>query len=164
MEELEIFDKLKESKYYIKQLNIAIDNDDDFTIARLITIIDLELKSIRKVQNDKIKRENEMCKDFNKRAYLKSKEDITALINEFNDLLDLFKLAQICKSEQLMYYEYNKMIQCLNEILKKSEKEDINRFKSLREQLERIKKDVKNTLDYLYEKAECLDFVPNNTL
>lgn len=116
MEDLKIIRKLPNSTEYLTKLITAANAGDEATIGEVFEKLEQELKMIRKKSNITFESSKNMWNNPEAHfADVRAKET-RDLQNEFEDRMDLFKLASMCNYEPTMVFEFAKMIQNLADI------------------------------------------------
>ena len=116
MEDLKIIRKLPNSTEYLTKLITAANAGDEATIGEVFEKLEQELKKIRKESSITFERSKNMWKDPEAHFAGVRAEETRDLQNEFEDRMDLFKLASMCNYEPTMAFEFAKMIQNLADI------------------------------------------------
>ena len=116
MEDLKIIRKLPNSTEYLTKLITAANAGDEATIGEVFEKLEQELKKIRKESSITFERSQEMWNDPEAHFAGVRAEETRDLQNEFEDRMDLFKLASMCNYEPTMVFEFAKMIQNLADI------------------------------------------------
>ena len=116
MEDLKIIRKLPNSTEYLTKLITAANACDEATIGEVFEKLEQELKKIRKESSITFERSQKMWNDPETHFAGVRAEETSDLQNEFEDRMDLFKLASMCNYEPTMVFEFAKMIQNLADI------------------------------------------------
>ena len=116
MEDLKIIRQLPNSTEYLNKLITAANACDEATIGEVFEKLEQELKKIRKESSITFERSQEMWNDPEAHFAGVRAEETRDLQNEFEDRMDLFKLASMCNYEPTMVFEFAKMIQNLADI------------------------------------------------
>lgn len=116
MEDLKIIRKLPNVTEYLTKLITAANTSDEATIGQIFEKMEQELKEIRKKSSINFERSKNMWNDPETHFAEVRAEETMDLQNEFEDRMDLFKLASMCKYEPAMAFEFAKMIQNLADI------------------------------------------------
>ena len=116
MEDLKIIRKLPNSTEYLTKLITAANACDEATIGEVFEKLEQELKKIRKESSITFERSKNMWNNPEAHFADVRAEETRDLQNEFEDRMDLFKLASMCNYEPTMVFEFAKMIQNLADI------------------------------------------------
>lgn len=116
MEDLKIIRKLPNSTEYLTKLITAANAGDEATIGEVFEKLEQELKKIRKESSITFERSKNMWNNPEAHFADVRAEETRDLQNEFEDRMDLFKLASMCNYEPTMVFEFAKMIQNLADI------------------------------------------------
>lgn len=116
MEDLKIIRKLHNSTEDLTKLITAANAGDEATIGEVFEKLEQELKKIRKESSITFERSKNMWNDPEAHFAAVRAEETRDLQNEFEDRMDLFKLASMCNYEPIMAFEFAKMIQNLADI------------------------------------------------
>ena len=116
MEDLKIIRKLPNSTEYLTKLITAANAGDEATIGDVFEKLEQELKKIRKESSITFERSKNMWNNPEAHFADVRAEETRDLQNEFEDRMDLFKLASMCNYEPTMVFEFAKMIQNLADI------------------------------------------------
>ena len=116
MEDLKIIRKLPNSTEYLTKLITAANAGDEATIGDVFEKLEQELKKIRKESSITFERSKNMWNNPEAHFRQVQVEETRDLQNEFEDRMDLFKLASMCNYEPTMAFEFAKMIQNLVDI------------------------------------------------
>ena len=116
MEDLKIIRKLPNSTEYLTKLITAANAGDEATIGDVFEKLEQELKKIRKESSITFERSKNMWNNPEAHFRQVQVEETRDLQNEFEDRMDLFKLASMCNYEPTMAFEFAKMIQNLADI------------------------------------------------
>ena len=116
MEDLKIIRKLPNSTEYLTKLITAANTGDEATIGEIFEKLEQELKKMRKESSIRFERSKNMWNDPEAHFAGVKAEETMNLQNEFEDRMDLFNLASMCKYEPAMAFEFAKMIQNLADI------------------------------------------------
>ncbi len=115
---LESLKKLEKynKKYYDELLMAYVDKKDEKKIGELLTQIDLELKNIRKLTSPKWARNQKSWNDPESHFREIEYEEVMDLKKEFDDNLDLFRLASFVNYKPVMTTKFVIMIKNLSDI------------------------------------------------
>lgn len=116
MEDLKIIRKLPNSTEYLTKLITAANAGDEATIGEVFEKLEQELKKIRKESSITFERSKNIWNNPEAHFADVRAEETRDLQNEFEDRMDLFKLASMCNYEPTMVFEFAKMIQNLADI------------------------------------------------
>ena len=116
MEDLKIIRKLPNSTEYLTKLITAANACDEATIGEVFEKLEQELKKIRKESSITFERSQKMWNDPEAHFAGVRAEETRDLQNEFEDRMDLFKLASMCNYEPALTFEFAKMVQNLADI------------------------------------------------
>ena len=116
MEDLKIIRKLPNSTEYLTKLITAANAGDEGTIGEVFEKLEQELKKIREESSITFERSKNKWNDPETHFRQVQVEETRDLQNEFEDRMDLFKLASMCNYEPIMAFEFAKMIQNLADI------------------------------------------------
>ena len=125
---------------YLKELSTAYHNGDEATMKQVFDELEQELKKIRNEASIKDERSKNQSNDLEVHFARVKREEIMDLTSEYEDRLELFKLAHMCNYEPMMEVQFSKMIQSLS---------DIRERRSIRE--ERSKKMWKDPETHFYK-------------
>ena len=116
MEDLKNIRKLPNLTEYLTKLITAANTGDEVAIGEIFEKFEQELKKIRKESSITFERNKMKWNDPEAHFAGVRAEETRDLQNEFEDRIDLFKLASMCNYEPAMAFEFAKMIQNLADI------------------------------------------------
>lgn len=120
MDDIKFLKKLSNANDYLTELMTASNNGDETVIGQIFEELEKKLKIIREQASIRIEREKIMWNNPESHFRQVQSEEIRDLQMEFEDRLDLFKLASLYKYEPAMTFEFAKMLQNLNDIRERS--------------------------------------------